>query len=858
MSETVQLAEHHRQMLTEGSGIAEGVIAQRGYRTITNAGDLHKLGFSKAQCRVPGLLLPSYGTDKRNGLYIYRPDNPRVSEDKKGSRDRDGNYKQKVIKYEFPKDEAMRLDCPPACFENIGDPSKPLWITEGQKKADALASRGACAIALLGVWNFKGKNDAGGTTFLADWDYVALKGRDVRIVFDSDVMTKPAVRDALARLTEHLHRKGAQVSAVYLPKNPEGKTGVDDYLVAGHSLQDLETLAEAPRPEMMPAASAFELVEDETPSITRPLALIGEYAYACAWPQFKKTTTEIEKKGEIIRLAVPLVQTERHLVVLRSDGMVFGPGGDKSIDELGMTVTSIQPAPMFKTLDAKGIKAYRAKERPAPADQFGRMVKCVDHFVSFVTELGTQEEMCRLAALVALASWFAPAFNVSPFIYFTGERGSGKTKAAKTITRLGHLGITVTQNTTLPALRDTCSLGGVVAADDVEALTAKEADVNLRAMLLASNRRGAFVPLQEPNPAGGWQTKYLDAFGIKLFTAIRQPDATLGSRCIVVSMAGADDDLRANRNEEDDADWPYDLTQMHRDAWLMALQHLPTMPALDKQISANPPKTAEGNVIAGRALDAWRPLLAVALWLEGQGVSGIYGDLCAILARYQDLKFAVTTPDLTTLVAHTLIKLFFAEANEAQDGASGASGASGALPIYLLKREKKIGAAQVLAALPSMVEALDVDFDTSQTSDKQVGKRLTKLLPNGRGNTNRDRSRRMTEQDAARIARAYSIKTPHALIPNAPLAPNAPNAPDAAPMPATTEPESILAHLQARPLKASEIIRSMAKAAGKTDNEIAGMTTEDPFSKRVMEQLKQLMQVKTIFQMEDKRWALAS
>jgi hypothetical protein len=61
----------------------------------------------------------------------------------------------------------MRLDCPPRCRALLGDPAIPLWITEGQKKADALASAGATALALLGVWNLKGKNAFGGITVLA-------------------------------------------------------------------------------------------------------------------------------------------------------------------------------------------------------------------------------------------------------------------------------------------------------------------------------------------------------------------------------------------------------------------------------------------------------------------------------------------------------------------------------------------------------------------------------------------------------------------------------------------------------------------------------------------------------------------
>jgi hypothetical protein len=61
----------------------------------------------------------------------------------------------------------MRLDCPPRCRALLGDPATLLWITEGQKKADALASAGATALALLGVWNLKGKNAFGGVTVLA-------------------------------------------------------------------------------------------------------------------------------------------------------------------------------------------------------------------------------------------------------------------------------------------------------------------------------------------------------------------------------------------------------------------------------------------------------------------------------------------------------------------------------------------------------------------------------------------------------------------------------------------------------------------------------------------------------------------
>jgi hypothetical protein len=51
-------------------------------------------------------------------------------------------------------------------------------------------------------------------------DHIALNGRVVRIVFDSDVSTKSAVRQALDRFREHLQRKGAEVQIIYLPNAP--------------------------------------------------------------------------------------------------------------------------------------------------------------------------------------------------------------------------------------------------------------------------------------------------------------------------------------------------------------------------------------------------------------------------------------------------------------------------------------------------------------------------------------------------------------------------------------------------------------------------------------------------------------
>jgi hypothetical protein len=186
------LADHHKKMLIDESGIARDVAEARGYRTIEKKVELKTLGFADRQCNPPGLLVPIYSPTGEIVNYQFRPDQPRI--------DKDG----KPVKYETPSGARMVLDVHPFAREMLGNPTMPLFITEGMKKGDALVSCDRCAVALLGVWNWRGRNDDGGLTALAEWDYVALNDREIYIVFDSDVMLKPEVHKAMVRLKAFL------------------------------------------------------------------------------------------------------------------------------------------------------------------------------------------------------------------------------------------------------------------------------------------------------------------------------------------------------------------------------------------------------------------------------------------------------------------------------------------------------------------------------------------------------------------------------------------------------------------------------------------------------------------------------
>jgi hypothetical protein len=225
-------------LLLSGIGVVQ--VEQRGYRTVESRAELERIGFTAPQRRVPALLIPLHGVHGEIAGYQIRPDTPR--------QDRDG----KVVKYETPGKSRMVLDVPPTARGKLGDPATPLFITEGVKKADSAVTRGLCCVALLGVWNWRGTNADGGKVALVEWDSIALNGRAVYVVFDSDVTVKSSVHAAMARLKAYLEHRGATVRVVYLPGGEGGaKVGLDDFFVAGHDVDELlshatDTLRAAP------------------------------------------------------------------------------------------------------------------------------------------------------------------------------------------------------------------------------------------------------------------------------------------------------------------------------------------------------------------------------------------------------------------------------------------------------------------------------------------------------------------------------------------------------------------------------------------------------------------------------------
>ena len=246
------VSPQHGAMLVEDSAIAPALVQQRGYQSLPQPEDLIDRGFAKTQAKLaPALGMPLWDVHGKRCGWQIRPDQPRQM--------RDG----RIDKYELPTGDRLILDVHPSVQPRIGDPHEPLWITEGVRKGDALASQGVCAIALPGgVWGFRGTNAFGGKVILPDWDYVALNDRLVIVAFDSDLATKKGVQAALQALWILLRHKRARPVRLEWPEAfTREKWGVDDFFARGHTLDELRAMIPplGPLPEVPPRRTTFSV-----------------------------------------------------------------------------------------------------------------------------------------------------------------------------------------------------------------------------------------------------------------------------------------------------------------------------------------------------------------------------------------------------------------------------------------------------------------------------------------------------------------------------------------------------------------------------------------------------------------------
>ena len=182
--------------------------------------------------------------------------------------------------------------------------------------------------------------------------------------------------------------------------------------------------------------------------------------------------------------------------------------------------------------------------------------------------------MCELLACYVCVSYLLDAFSVVGYLWANGDRGSGKSQLLFTVTELAYLGAALVPGGSYASLRDLADYGACLGFDDAEAvMDPKRSDPGKRALILAGNRRGVAVTLKEPDGAKGWKTRHVHAYCPRLFSAINQPNAVLGSRSITIPLIRSTDRVRADADPLDHSLWPHDRRALVDDLWASSNCH---------------------------------------------------------------------------------------------------------------------------------------------------------------------------------------------------------------------------------------------------------------------------------------------
>jgi hypothetical protein len=229
----------------------------------------------------------------------------------------------KPAKYLSPKGAANRLYVPRGVELVFKDASIPLYVVEGEKKAQKAAQEGLKCIALAGVWCWKTKGEDGESRPITDLDLIEWKNRVVYIVFDSDAVQNPKVRDAEQALAEELTRRGATVRAYRLPGTREKKVGLDDYLLV-HTVQEFLQLPQEDPLKSKGKVDTSVLVDQLKARHLEVKGLVTEIRKLSDLKQF-------ERKREVSRLILSDLKQQGTFYRTSTDALYFFAHATKAL-----------------------------------------------------------------------------------------------------------------------------------------------------------------------------------------------------------------------------------------------------------------------------------------------------------------------------------------------------------------------------------------------------------------------------------------------------------------------------------------------------------------------------------------------
>lgn len=425
------------------------------------------------------------------------------------------------------------------------NPDKPIFFTEGEKKAVKATSEGFPCIGLSGVWCFKNsEND-----FLPELDDLNLKHRKCYICFDSDITHKFQVRHAELRLTVELMNRGAQVFAIRLPDEDDGeKNGLDDYLVrhGSDSFKALITKTEMIQPFSLhiTEGTPTELILKEASRIESSIEcesvakMVAEHNKV----SIKDVRKDIAKFGTNIKQPdgskqytamfeglVDVVEKGGQSIFLVKEGDEL-----KLKESIELNDATFYPPPIeglpFKYLPrADEVLEYYNN------DSDSKLYNDLLEYHQNISELPSATYYDLLVAFDFL-TYLTEAIQYSPYIWFYAIPERGKSRTGKGCINIAYRGVHVESLREAYLFRIANDLGATIFFD-VRDLSKKADKAGSEDILLQRFEKGVKVArVIYPERGPHQDTVYYDIFGSTIIATNEPVHPILETRAVMITM----------------------------------------------------------------------------------------------------------------------------------------------------------------------------------------------------------------------------------------------------------------------------------------------------------------------------------
>jgi hypothetical protein len=460
-----------------------------------------------------------------------------------------------VAKYFQPKDSGNHLYIPAVVASMLSNPTTPLYLTEGEKKALKGCQEGLACVAIGGLWNYRDKE--GG--LISDFDKIAWTGRAVSIVPDNDYLLpnvhgyEKNLKEAVQGLAYALIDKGAKVSIIELPEGPA--KGLDDYLLT-HSITEFLAL---------PSKLVRKLTLEEAVAEATLYSLDGVLKRISKIPFAAKQEALVAELSRLLKISKTALKKD-----LKRFGTKFE--GDQG-DQKGKPMIALFPAlvdlvdddgkAVFLVTDTGGLRIETVADLDGaqfvpPSKEhlpflLPRAEQCLAYYQTDDRELFNDllaylrrfsflpAEQWTVIGLYVLSTYLQdhPDIHYQAMILFHAVPERGKSRTGKAIANAAYRGVHLVDMRETNIFRYSGNLGATIFFDIMDLWKKAERNGSEDVLLLRYEKGAKVSRVLYPEKGAFEDTVFYSIHGPTLMASNSDVHKILGSRCLTFSMPNA-------------------------------------------------------------------------------------------------------------------------------------------------------------------------------------------------------------------------------------------------------------------------------------------------------------------------------